>query len=263
MSDSLDDVLSARRSGGTFTLDVKDGWQQGRSTFGGVAVGAMVRAMEELAADPARSPRVLTAELIGQLVPGEARITVDTLRAGKAVTTLAATLLQGSEALAYAVLVLGAPRPNVAGWQRLVPPSPPAWESVEPMPLGVPMAPVFTQHFEFRTVGPYPFAAAAVPETSGWLRPRAASTRRDAAWVAALSDAWWSASAVVLDSVRPFATVGFTLEWFSPAPEGGAPVFHRATAPVSSDGYATEMRELWSADGRLLALNQQVVAVIK
>jgi acyl-CoA thioesterase len=51
----------------------------------------------------------------------------------------------------------------------------------------------------------------------------------------------------------------------SPRPVGDpdAPLLYRATAPVCADGYYLETRELWGADGRLVAINHQTIAIIQ
>ena len=41
-----------------------------------------------------------------------------------------------------------------------------------------------------------------------------------------------------------------------------APLFYRATDVSIRGGYAVEFRELWAPDGRLVALNQQTIALI-
>ena len=80
---------------------------------------------------------------------------------------------------------------------------------------------------------------------------------RDAAFVAALIDAWWPA-ALVRTSPRPLATIAYTLDLLAdPAVIDDTPVLYRGTVPVAADGYFVETRELWTADGRLLALNHQ------
>ena len=64
---------------------------------------------------------------------------------------------------------------------------------------------------------------------------------------------------------RPVATVAFTLELLSGLegldPE--APLFHSARVVAARAGYFVELRELWGEDGRLVALNQQTVVLIK
>ena len=42
-----------------------------------------------------------------------------------------------------------------------------------------------------------------------------------------------------------------------------APLLYRATAPVATDGYCLETRELWSEDGRLVAINHQTFVIIQ
>ena len=65
------------------------------------------RVFEALAERPLRS---LTAELCGPVMPGPATISVEPLRRGSGVTTLAARLEQGGEVLAHVVGVFGRPR---------------------------------------------------------------------------------------------------------------------------------------------------------
>jgi hypothetical protein len=40
-------------------------------------------------------------------------------------------------------------------------------------------------------------------------------------------------------------------------------LFHRARAITAGEGYSIEHRELWSAGGDLIAMNQQTFAIIK
>lgn len=263
---SLDVALTPERvSDRVFSLSVADGWQQGKGAFGGLVVGSMVRAMDAFLAQPTRTLRSLTAEIVGPVLVGPARIEVEALRQGNAVSTLRATLLQGDEVLAHTVGVFGAPRAGASGWQLLSPPALPPPGEIEPLPHDSPFAPIFTRHFEYRTVGPFPFSGAEGTSASGWIKARAPSERRDAAYLAALADAWWLAGTVSMASPRPVATLAFSLDL--PGDTAGlpldAPLFHRASAPAASDGYISEYRELWGPDGRLIALNHQVVVVIK
>ena len=58
-------------------------------------------------------------------------------------------------------------------------------------------------------------------------------------------------------------TIAFTAQIMGDMPASDEPVFFRATSDVARDGYSVEFRELWSPDGRLLALNQQTIAIIR
>jgi hypothetical protein len=125
--------------------------------------------------------------------------------------------------------------------------------------------PVFAANMEFRNLGPLPFSGTESPWSEGWVRPRVAVGERGAAYLAALIDVWWPCALVRFDAPRPSATITFTLELVSgfEGLDPEAPLYYRATAPVTEEGYSVEFRELWGCDGRLLALNQQTFVIIK
>ena len=63
--------------GGTWGWTVPDGWQQGRGAFGGLVLGALVRAAQASEPEAARRPRVVTGELCGPALPGPTTLTVE------------------------------------------------------------------------------------------------------------------------------------------------------------------------------------------
>lgn len=247
------------------SLDVPSGWQQGRGAYGGYVVASLIREIEKAVADPRRAVRSVTAELPGPVVPGAAEIEVEVLRAGNSVSTVRAQLAQGGEIKSHAVAVLAATRPAAGSlaWQELVAPAAPPWASIEPM-TGTP-GPEFATNFEYRIVEGIPGSGPSAPaRTVGWIRPRERGGAADAAHIAMLVDAWWPATLVRFDRFRPMATIAFTLDILGGLqgldPE--APLLYRGTVPVLADGYFLETRELWGADGRLVALNHQTFVVI-
>jgi hypothetical protein len=258
----LDELLAATTTtaGGT-TLAVPDSWQQGRGAFGGFVTGAMIRALE--ASAPGRPLRSLTAELCGPLVAGEAEVAIEVLRAGNAVTTSAIRLVQGGEVQAHGVGVLGKERTHDHDRTEDRAPAIPAWRDVAVATIGPPFAPSFAQHFEMRVVRGAPFAGAAEPIVEGWVRPLRPGTRRDAAYLAACIDCYYPTVFVIEKAVRPMATIAFTFQPFSFAGDPDAPLAYRARLVAGEAGYCVEFRELWSAEGRLLALNQQTFVLIK
>ena len=263
MSD-LDDHLALTPAGsGHFRAQVPDGWQQGRGAFGGLVVALLVRAAEAAAADASRPLRSLSAELCGPTQPGPADIFVEALRAGTGVTTVAARLVQGDALQAHAVAVHARPRDLALAWTELTPPVMPPWDALR---FGAPaQAPVFTQHCEFRPVHAPLFAGDDEARAEGWFRFKRPPRRRDAAYVAMLCDGWWPAAFSRLSAPRPAATLTYALQPLADLSrlDPGAPVYHRARAPVSRAGYSVELRELWSPAGELLALNKQTFAVIR
>lgn len=248
---------------GRFRAQVPDGWQQGRGAFGGLVIGLLARAATAAAGDPSRTLRSLTAELCGPTQPGPADISCEPLRTGSGVTTLAARLAQGGEVQAHATLVLGRARAPAELWSELEPPRPPRWQDVEAVEL--PGAPVFTRHVEFRLTRAPVFTGEGPAVAEGWVRFRRPPASVDAAYLAMLCDAWWPAAFARMAGVRPMATSAFTMQVLTdPARiDPAVPVFHRARAPVARDGYVVEFRELWSAEGELLAMNQQTFVVIR
>jgi acyl-CoA thioesterase len=268
---SLSDVCTPRPTGDHYQLDIVDGWRMGRGAFGGLVVAALVNAIEQRVADPARRVRSVTAELPGPVDAGTVDIAVDTLRRGNNVSTVRAALSQHGEIRSHAVAVLAAARTArdaaaPVAWNDLTPPAAPAWTELAPMDRTRPGPwPEFAQHFEYRPVEGIADSDAQ-PRAVGWVRARDPGPQRGAALIAALIDAWWPVAfaRLIPAGPRPMATIAFTLDiaggldGLDPA----APLLYRGTAPVCTDGYVLETRELWGADGRLVAVNHQTFVII-
>lgn len=264
MSSSLDDLLTPTLRDGTLVLSVPDGWQQGRGAFGGLVFGGLVRAAEVAVGEPARRVRTVSATLFAPVLPGPVQAVPSVLRASANVTTVEVRLVQAGELVGHGVVVAGRGREGSPSWGPAWSP-PPDWRDVAPMPADAPGAPVFTRHFEFRNVGSYPFQGAPEPRASGWCRPRVPARVRDAGWLAAMADTWWSAGATTFDRVRPFATLQFQLDIVGD-PRGvgeDEPVWCALEARTAGEGYLSEDREVWTSSGRLLARNRQLMVVIK
>jgi acyl-CoA thioesterase len=261
----LDVLFTPRLLGPTeYGFELPDGWQQGRGLFGGLVAGVLIRALET-AIGPGRTLRSLTAELCGPTLPGPFSVRVEMLREGNAVSTMAARLIQNNEVQAHAVGVFGKPRADTREVIDLPAPTIPDWRSIDPVDLGPPLAPDFIRYFEMRPVDGLPFSGGSRATTSNFVRPKYSGPTRDAAWVAACADATWPALFVTDDRLHPCATIAYTLQLILPVSEldPAAPLFYRATDVSIRQGYAVEFRELWSPDGRLVALNQQTIVIIK
>lgn len=228
-------------------------------------LASLTRAIERFEGAPERTLRSLTGALCGPVVTGEAEILVERLRAGSGVSTVAARVVQQGEVQAHAVAILGKTRPVDLRWNELSAPQIPSWRGMEAAPMGPPMTPVFFQNFEVRSTGPLPWTQGPEAVAEGWVRPRSPGPARDAAYLVGMADVWWPALFARIDAPRPIATIAYTLQRIGDL-EGldpDAPLKYRARVVSVGDGYATEMRELWGEDDRLLALNQQTIAVIR
>jgi acyl-CoA thioesterase len=266
------DVLDVTRlDETTFRLDVPDGWQQGRGAYGGLVIGAMVRAAMAFVGDETRRVRSVQAECLAPVPVGPAMVCVEPVRVSSSLAVVRVSVrladdpskAASAETLFHGAVLCARARPEVPAWSRsVVPPMPPV-ASLAALPVDVTAMPVFTQHFEYRLAGPAPYGASSEARAEGYVRARRAGERIDAAMIAALADCYWPAVISTFSEVRPIATISFALALHDDRLEPHEPVYHRAVCNELHDGYAHETRELWSPDGRLLATNQQVVAVIR
>jgi hypothetical protein len=249
-----------------FRWDVPDGWQQGRGAWGGLVVGAIVRAIQASEPDPSRQLRSLTVQIVAPARVGTHHIDVRPVRIGGAMSTWSATIMGQGEVCASAVVILGAARQptpglGVAGWQSVQPPSAPPADDVPIIPFVDGLSPVFAQHYEARPVSGVPFGGGAA-ESVGWIR-FAEPTPWTAASLLALVDAWWPASLAVVTEMPRIATVNFfaALDIDPATVPPHEPLLHHSFVTGAVDGFTTEHRRLWTADGRLVADNVQTIVV--
>ncbi|MGE0327961.1 MAG: thioesterase family protein [Polyangiaceae bacterium] len=247
-----------------FRLDVPEGWRQGRGAFGGYVIAALTRATDQLETNADRKLRSLTSTIPAPVITGAADVYVSPLRIGSGVSTWQALLVQEDEVRAQATLVYGKQRVTTPGWAPKAPEGQRHWSEVDIVNMRAPMGPEFAQHFEFRPVGAPPFSGGTDPVASGWIRNRPALSKLSAADVLALLDAWWPASFVLETAPRPMATLTYTAELLAdPESLGDAPLFYRARSEAMNGGFCAEFRELWTAEGTLVGLNQQTFVMIR
>lgn len=248
---------------------VPEGWQQGRGAWGGLVVGAMVRAVLHTEPDAARSVRTVSAHLFGPTMAGDARILVDLVRAGSAMSTWSVRVVDASgEPTAGAVVITGLPRASelsahYPAWGTVAAPDIAPPEELPIAPVRPPVGPVFSQHLEYRVAEGMPFASGAA-RTAGWLRfPDQGPWTADQ--LLGIVDAWWPAAYPVLPSAHPMATVSFAAHLLiEPASiPAGEPVQAEAYLSAAHEGFTTETRRLWTRDGRLAVENHQSIVVIR
>jgi acyl-CoA thioesterase len=262
---TLDQVLTARRVDEQFdSLTIPPGFGQGKATFGGLSVGACVRSLQSRITNEARKLRSVSAQLVGAPQPGEAQIQVRLLRESATVQTLCADLEQDGKLMAHVVGVFANNRSVPDCWNFISPPPAPHWQTVEPLKTDNSQVPEFTRHFEYRSIGPLPYAGSA-EDPLGYIRPSISCKVRDGAYWACLIDAWWLAALGRFGDLRPAVTLTYTTElhWPEVDLESDDPVLHVGKTLVSREGYSLETRELWTTDGRLVSTGTQVVAIIK
>jgi hypothetical protein len=251
----------------TFAWDVPDGWQQGRGAWGGLVAAGVVRAVQ--ASDTARRLRTLSLHLSAPLEVGAATVHVEPVRVGSALSTWQATVESvPGETAAHAVALTGSPRAHdlhdvARSWGRAVPPDLPPWDTVAPIPHGLPGMPAFLQHVDLRVVHGHMLTSAdayaagyvSFAEPAAW----------DAAGLLAIVDAWWPTAFVGMDALRAVATVSYVAHLLvDPVTvEPGVPLAYEASLSSAHEGFTSETRRLWTLDGRLAVENHQSIVIVR
>lgn len=244
---------------GLLAWDVPDGWQQGRGAWGGLVVAALVHAVQ--ARDPERTVRAVSAQIPAPVPVGSHAVEVAPMRVGSAMTTWQAQVGD----LARATVLTGLPRVpdlDTAGWGLAVRPEAPAWQDVAVVPVGPPVGPVFTQHVEFRLVDGMPYTGRPA-RALGYVRMREQDGWTPASLLG-IVDAWWPASYSRLTEPHPMATVSFEAHLLAdPSTVPDEPLLLASELLAVHEGFTTERRSLFAADGRLVVENLQSIAVIR
>jgi hypothetical protein len=229
-------------------------------------VGALVHCVLEAEPDPQRSVRSISVQLMAPAVVGPHVIETRIVRRGSAMSTWSVLLSTAAgDVVASMVAITGRARHPVrthigTEWGTVVAPVAPAADDVRPVPSGPPL-PAFTQHLDMRPVSGLPLSGEPAA-TLGWLGLREQSAP-SAATLLALVDAWWPASLPMLAEMPQVATVDFTANLLvDPATIGaGDMLLHESFVTAAADGFASEHRRLWTADGRLAVDNLQAMVI--
>jgi hypothetical protein len=165
--------------------------------------------------------------------------------------------------------VATSPDLSVWGTAKIPEVTPPDATSI--VPVGPPFAPEFTTQLEFRPISPLP-TAGNVATSLGWIRLPSSTTVGEhwsAAELMGIIDGWWPASYTLMEFMHPMATVSFSvhllIDPLTIASVRGerAPLLHEASVSSAFGGFTSELRRLWTSDGRLVAENLQSIVVIK
>jgi hypothetical protein len=249
-----------------FAWEVPDGWQQGRGAWGGLPIGAMVRATMLTEPDPARSVRTLSVQLLTPALAGPHTVAVAPVRIGSGMSTWAVSVTDAEGGtVGGGSIITAAPRRtsterDESSWSPIRAPEVPASGQVPLSPTPPPFPP-FTRKLEYRVNSGFPLQGGSA-ETLGW-----SSYREPTPWTAAsliaLADAWYTVTLVSLADLVPMSTVNFTanllIDPASLAP--GEALLHHGLLSSVREGFTSEQRRLWTSDGRLAVDNLQTIVV--
>ncbi|MES2818999.1 MAG: thioesterase family protein [Pseudomonadota bacterium] len=262
----LELLQAARTTPGVVTVPAQ--WGQGRAGFGGLAAALVYEAMA--AQVPAGRPvRSLAITFVGPLAVDTAvSLEAQVLREGKAVSQVQGRALQNGQVVTLVQGSFGAPRESVV--RVLAEPAPaitPA-EHCQELPYIPGVTPEFTRFLAMRWAeGGMPFTGNTAREMGGWVRLRPVDGQVaqpvDEAHLLALVDAWPPVVLAHLKKPAPGSSLTWTIEFVQPTPALTTLDWcqYRAVIEHAQDGYGHIAATLWTADGQLLALSRQTVAV--
>lgn len=271
---SLTRMFEAAARGGT--VEVEDGWTQGRAIYGGLTGGLLLAAIKgrlrEQAGDrdegatlqPLRS---LTVSFIGPATTGPVEIDAGVLRVGSNVTQCQATLRQQGAIVATALAAFGTRRESSISVTPAHPmPDLPAAGSIEAFPYIQDVTPDFYRFLELRQAGgSLPFSGAETGELSGWSTLRETPEEFHEEHLVVLADAWPPATLQMLSGFAPASSLTWTLELVAevgPRTIPPASVFaYEASTDAARDGYAHTHAMIWRPDGSLIAISRQTITV--
>lgn len=246
-------------------------WVQGRGVYGGVVSAVVVNAIRQVV-DPRRRLRALSLSFCAPAKPGPATVRTRLVREGAWVSTVAAELENSDGVVATAIATCAAPRPlpdgvtDAVSVRRSTCPDVPRPETLDPVPIDLPLLPTYARHFELRFALGDPPGSSGAPRVGVWLRFRDAGVDvADEAVAVALLDALPPALLSTLPAMRPAASVEWHVQFFSGLPrplERGEDLLVTAETWMAEEGYAEELDQLWTKDGVLLAQAHQTIALL-
>jgi acyl-CoA thioesterase len=249
---------------GSWTADIEEGWDIFGISNGGYLMSVATRAME--AESGGRRLISVTGHYLNPADAGPVAVSVDVLKTGRSLSMLRASLSRDDRPLVVVTGVLadpGRPLPEdelILGGPPELPP-PEACVMAEPSTTA-PLPPPFTGKVDVRI---HPEDASALvgqrsgsPVMRGWFRLRDGEAL-DAHAVVLATDAFPPA---IFNSSLPVGwtpTIDLTVQVRDPAPSGWLAC--RFSTRFVTDGLLEEDGELWSEDGRPVALSRQLALV--
>ncbi len=239
---------------------IPEGWSQGRACFGGLIGAVMYAELARLVPD--RPPRSLYVSFIGPVGQGPVKLDAQVLRAGGSVTQAECRLQQEGQTLAIMLVSFGAAREShivVNG------PAPVAMKNKDeafPLPYVEGVSPVFLRYFDMRWATEHlPFSRSEVGSFGGWIRFKEEGLTMDHSALLALIDAWPPAVLPMYKQPAPSSSLTWTVEFMDEEVINSPWWQFHVETEQGEDGYCVTQGQLWSTEGKLMALTRQTVTI--
>ena len=237
-------------------IECDESWYQGKGVYGGLIFAYFVEGLLSKSAFPIRS---LQVELCRPLLAGRARYSFSMMCRGSSTEFWQAVLYQEERVVAIASAVMGKERNTFYDQQEHEFPSVSSRKDSLLLPYN-PIMPQFCQHISYNLcIGGTPFSGSSSSHTGGWIDFRNTKDSSHWACAVALMDAWWPSMVLYMKNMHYMGTVSFSCHFFAPL---APPYLFVGKTRMLNDGYASESNELWSTEGQLVAMAQQLIAII-
>ena len=248
-------------------LSVDSSWGQGRTLFGGISASMVLANIRE-SVNQERPLRSISVNFSGQAFADTPfNLQQQTLSNGKSISQINGQLLQNDRIVTQVCACFGDGRESSLNVNSPAIELPTLGENQR---LGYMkgLTPEFVQHFEFEyTKGQLPFSNSPLNELAGWVRFKNSKNVLTEAHLIALIDAWPPTVLQKLKSFAPCATVSWNIEIVQPISHLNEPLltddwlYYDAEIKQAHHGYAHTEAKIYNAEGVLLALSRQLIAV--
>ena len=261
----FDSLLTAAKTQNTVTIGPD--WGQGRTLFGGLTAALAFSKIRQ-GVDSERSLRSLSVNFSGQsLSDTPFTIHEQQLSGGKSISQVNGQIIQNDRIVTQVCACFGLARASEINVD---------FPKAELPKLGTHqklgyfkgLSPEFVQYFEFEYCqGQLPFTNSPQNELAGWVRFKDEGSAFTEEHLIALIDAWPPTVIQKLKRFSPCATVSWNLEITQPLSllenelQPGEWIYYDSTIKQAHQGYAHSEAKVYRADGTLLALSRQLVAV--
>jgi acyl-CoA thioesterase len=232
-------------------------WMQGRAAFGGIAAALAVRGMN-LEVGPGKSLRSLMVSFVAPAPAGQVTVAAELVRSGKSVTQASSHLLADGIVCTQAMAAYGegretksvAPKTAFRGEPR---------ESVPAIDISTGVFPAFLAHFDVHwTGGGIPGTNQKALRSGQWVRHKADMSAYPIEKLVAVADIPPPVMMSHYDRFIRASSLSWSLE-FVMAPEtvDSDWFYLDYTLEAAADGYSQQSGQIFTEDGRLVALSRQ------
>lgn len=244
---------------GAWRVSITDNWMQGRTTYGGLSSALCLQAVKSEFTDlpPIRSAQI---NFIGP-AGGEIEIRCKELRRGKSVAFIEAQMHGEAGLATQAVFCFGAERESQLNADFLATPECPGPEQSKDF-FGENMRPVFTKNFDLRLAsGGFPVTGSTKHDHYMWIRFIDDVPASDVS-ILGIADMPPPAVMPMFKEFAPISSMTWMVNFLRPdADTEDGWWLMRSRAENVENGYSSQDMELWSANGELVAISRQSVAI--